>query len=740
MLFRTEALAPTISVFVFSLAGVAWLWIHATDCDAVAECRTTRELVPLHYHVYVAIGLFTLFIREAVVLIATLKETIQTPALVKKDRVRTQFFMCAVLAALTSVEVAFANGAGASFSHAMPTAPNATTFLINRPVRTMRYMEWLVTVPILLTLAGHCALRRPMKEVVHPILITNAYILLAWGAMVTEVPRVRWSLVFLTFAGYYFASAGMVKWVYAFWDARTQLEPSSSLTRALSVGLLIGVFGIYAVIYLLALTGGISDYVEHLSFTFSGFATKVTMSVLFTSIRFAEDGQALADLLSQIKTMNRSFMSILKGSFDSVVLCVADSEGGCVFSSEKSPDVEELERRLGRHVAGKDITALLAGDLSRTMFRGHVRNVLRQAETVSACAVYPGEMSKSPTLPSLPVAQVLHCTLEASIGGTSTSVGAAIHLSALPKHTGMPSHQDGKTLIAAISFNANSAEPVPDINDAAAIIDAEAQARQLMQKGQLGATAQRQLGERVAKGGKKKGGQKKVRISSKQQEKEAAAPASLSAAGEKEGAEGVDGAGIGGKSSVAAVSEPDVGSRGEHESLAESDDKVLLEELHIKGGPDVASQSSKESHVGSVHMACRQLLGPLMDKPPPAQLMSRKVEDHLSCAAEMVRMKGPATINRFHHEQQLAEWQERCRGQLVSELLSRSKAPESQMDETLWCSEVLPRIRGQQPGEKPVPEGSLDDDETLWLRAWQRTYEEEEDEDEEESSEASSQT
>lgn len=48
-----------------------------------------------------------------------------------------------------------------------------------RPVYSAIYAEWLINVPILLVLAGTCALGRPLSDVSRPLVVTNLYIILA---------------------------------------------------------------------------------------------------------------------------------------------------------------------------------------------------------------------------------------------------------------------------------------------------------------------------------------------------------------------------------------------------------------------------------------------------------------------------------------------------------------------------------------------------------------------------------
>jgi len=147
----------------------------------------------------------------------------------------------------------------------------------------------------------------------------------------------------------------------------------------------------------------------------------------------------------------------------------------------------------------------------------------------------------------------------------------------------------------------------------------------------------------------------------------------------------------------------------------------------VLGGSDVRSQSSKLSYVGSVTLACRQLLGPLHDHLPPQQFVSKRIEDHLTCAAEMVRLRAPAKIAQFKQERDLAEWRSRAQAHALSSMLHRSHAPESGIHEDIWRCNLLPHLKEPQPGSRPAGTPPPGDDE-LWLQAWQRTYEDEEDE------------
>ena len=63
------------------------------------------------------------------------------------------------------------------------------------PVYTVFYAEWLINVPILLILAGTCALGRPGPEVAEPLVITNVYMVFAWSANFIPSVPMRYTVV-----------------------------------------------------------------------------------------------------------------------------------------------------------------------------------------------------------------------------------------------------------------------------------------------------------------------------------------------------------------------------------------------------------------------------------------------------------------------------------------------------------------------------------------------------------------
>ncbi|CAK9057481.1 unnamed protein product [Durusdinium trenchii] len=122
------------------------------------------------------------------------------------------------------------------------------------------------------------------------------------------------------------------------------------------------------------------------------------------------------------------------------------------------------------------------------------------------------------------------------------------------------------------------------------------------------------------------------------------------------------------------------------------------------GGSEVRSQSSRLSAANSVVLACRQLLGPLHEHLPPPQYISRRMEDHLQCSAEMVKLKTCSEIARHRQKQEMDDWKAQAEAHQLSVMLAKSALPNNtQIPEQLWRSEVLENLKNSHPGPRRSP-------------------------------------
>ncbi|KAL9139281.1 rhodopsin [Amphidinium carterae] len=676
----------------FTGAVVAASWWNSYPCLAKTECATMLANAPKAPHAYVATGLGILFLREAVGLTSTLRELYDTKEMWgTRKSCPPVLLLCIIFGMLSLVEFMF--WSSTPWSHAMANNDLVEAW---RPVHSFRYFEWLINVPCLIILAGNCALARPMKDVIPPVVITNCYVLWAWGAQVAPNPFSRWVLVLLTFVGYAWASYIMCyQWVQDFLLERPFNGRSQFLRILVPVGLTVLLI-FYAIVYLTGIAGIISADAELKGFTYSGFLCKVGFSATFAYLRWVEDRNNLASLMGKVGTMNTTLVAILKSTFDVIVAGEVQADGSCLLASAKTADAGELERVLDRPVAGVGLESLLSGAAAQDHFAVYSQSVVRQAEESTPTASPLSNSVLDPNSKAVcPIAQVLHCAMQTGEASAEKKIRAKIHISPVPKS--MQTNSTGKEVLVAIAFDTMELalseeqvdESVMQMDEAATLVGEKAANLVKSEKLVEGKTVE-------GKPRRRKG------VNNKQ------LPLSEDST----------------NTSIVTGSGPDF-----------RDDKSVYSSTAASEGPlggcDVGSQASKQTYVGSVHMATRQLLGPLMDSKAPTALMSDRIEDHMDVAAEMVRLQAPAAVARYRYKQELADWSERSKSNELANILEKSKASAG-MDDTVWFSEILPRLRGGKPGPRPKEPALPGDQAGLWQKAYDLTYEEDDDDSEEE--------
>eukprot|EP00928_Gymnodinium_smaydae_P091645 TRINITY_DN75378_c0_g1_i1.p1 TRINITY_DN75378_c0_g1~~TRINITY_DN75378_c0_g1_i1.p1 ORF type:complete len:388 (+),score=44.48 TRINITY_DN75378_c0_g1_i1:51-1214(+) len=171
----------------------------------------------------------------------------------------------------------------------------------HQPVYTIFYMEWCITVPILLVLGGHISLSRPVNEVAEPVVVTNVYMVLAWLAQFISNGPLRVIAVVAIFLMYFRASYLMFKWI-AEW--RSSRGVSSILGRPILTAMLVVTFAVYGVIYLCKMFEVIGAVQERIWYTTMNACSKLFTLMVFVAIR-ASDSQELS--LTMIANTQTSF-------------------------------------------------------------------------------------------------------------------------------------------------------------------------------------------------------------------------------------------------------------------------------------------------------------------------------------------------------------------------------------------------------------------------------------------------
>lgn len=754
---NVQFLLPFLTVVCSGM--LSFVILAPPSCSSVPQCSIEDASRPVWHHGIFAVGLSVLLAREVsgLIAMALVVRNIKVSVWSLQTQCLAPLVFCIVLIVLSSVEAILATQP-VVWSHAAA----------HGPVYSIRYAEWLVDVPLLLILTGFCAMQQPMKKIIGPMVVTELYIIASWAALFVNSEVIRWTLVVAVFVAFGWATWEMYLWVKCFLGD-TDLESPLPARRACiaSVFLLIAVFGIYGMIYLLALTGVISALSEHLAYTCMGFAAKLSLSMIFYAIRTAEHEHALSTLLCKIGGVSSAFVSLLRGSFDFVVPCVADANGICQLPNMHCGDSKELEQCLGRIVLGSSLNDQLVEPSEKAPFAAYVQNALKQVETsqadesrqnIAGALPLRVEMLRFGEGQMPPVAHVIRVKLRrGATVALKESLSALVHISVVP--------DDGPQklwrVIAAFQLTPQDhscykadTEEVPEWTDPTMDLTLKSSQAPSTKDSSHGASTRNldtaseltSLSSSLRKQSKSSHQEECDRELSESEEPSVRHPKRkqlemrkrnsrtlkmvvrlLARKSKRKGSKPTSSA------SSADNSSQDHLERGSWFSVPES--KVSSKKVSFRfGGSDVGSQSSRLSCVGSVTQACRQLLGPLHDQLPPQQLRSKRIEDHLLCAAEMVRLRACAKFKHIWHEQRVEEWQEQVHNHEVSTLLKHSSGPSEQFPEQVWREQVLPLLQAPSPGVKPkAPQ--LPDDNELWYEAWKRTYEDgEEDSDASDSS------
>jgi signal transduction histidine kinase/DNA-binding NarL/FixJ family response regulator/bacteriorhodopsin len=156
-------------------------------------------------------------------------------------------------------------------------------FASNRPVYGLRYVEWSIAVPILMTLVGRSIPRRPHTpavDTVPAILLTIVYIYASWLALVIDDYVWRIVLIVISFVGYALAAWDQFNWFSNYDEA----APSGRLTCGM-VLVQVALFGVYGVVYLLAAFDIVQPVTEQALYTFGDSTAKVGHSAFLLAMQ-----------------------------------------------------------------------------------------------------------------------------------------------------------------------------------------------------------------------------------------------------------------------------------------------------------------------------------------------------------------------------------------------------------------------------------------------------------------------
>ena len=258
-----------------------------------------------------------------------------------------------------------ANGEDLGLVFAEPLAAASGVY---RPISTIRYIEWTFASPILMILVGRsmpriknadvnedttCASSRDgLAHTLRPgLVVTMAYMLPAWQALLVVEPFWRWALIFVSLGGFCFSTLDqMTAW-------RRNIDRSSPCfwTSDFLLKLQILVYFAYGIVYLLALFDLLSPTAEQAVFTFSDSTIKLSCSAALAAMRHAD---ALAEARrSRIKSdlIADDLQRMIKDS--AAPIFAVDNEYRVTIWNDKLVILTELRYS---QVIGKHISDLLS--------------------------------------------------------------------------------------------------------------------------------------------------------------------------------------------------------------------------------------------------------------------------------------------------------------------------------------------------------------------------------------------
>lgn len=419
-----------------------WWLVSPVSCHQDVLCHKQMQIFPGHYHVVSMAALLAMAGHEVVGLVAAYVGAQKAQALIPhiKSRCLPSFLLALMFGSLAVVEWLFSHGSGwLPVAHVMHNVDGLTPD--GRPTYTLQYLEWNVNVPILFILSGYCSLGRPLQEVSRPLMVTNVYIVLSWAATATGSGVLKWFLIAVALAMYAWSSRAMFQWCNEFHRTAPRDLPSRKVRPWISHGLILQFLG-YGATFLLSALGLITVETERRSFFLMTFGQKIAICAIFVFIRADEYHKTLTDVLRKVSVSNVGMISILRGNFDILLPCVVDLRGRCMFPWQMSGDMKKLEQMLGCSIAGSNLKDLLASESDRADFASYLRNVLRQADSLTSPEAALWTDGSMP-----PIAQVLHSKMQ----GKDQKFQASIHLSVVPKPSAV-SHCRERHLMVAIQF------------------------------------------------------------------------------------------------------------------------------------------------------------------------------------------------------------------------------------------------------------------------------------------------
>jgi PAS domain S-box-containing protein len=149
-----------------------------------------------------------------------------------------------------------------------------------RPVYSLRFVEWSIAVPVLMSVVGRSVPRSKPAELWPAILCTVVYIYASLLALIITDYRWRIALIVVSFVGYAFAAWDQMNWARGF----DRTSPNGWVSVSL-LAFQVSLFGVYGCVYSAAAWDIMTPSTEQLLYTFGDATAKVMHSALLMSMR-----------------------------------------------------------------------------------------------------------------------------------------------------------------------------------------------------------------------------------------------------------------------------------------------------------------------------------------------------------------------------------------------------------------------------------------------------------------------
>lgn len=226
---------------------------------------------------------------------------------------------------------------------------------LQRPIATLRYMEWSVAVPLLMWIVGRISLEHPVHVVLRPIVQTLTYVWLAWAAQLVVWPWVRSMLVCSSFTIFFEASLGQWRWI------RKEMPIQSGL-----VVYQITVYLLYGIVYLLAFSDSITPEVEDTMYTCMDVTAKLGHTTVFVALRYAEEVDTFFTSVGSYLDLLMGLRALVGAQFDVLIQCQKSPHGLFIHGANLM-----LERGVGKALIGRPLEEICFRDRDRIRLRQH---------------------------------------------------------------------------------------------------------------------------------------------------------------------------------------------------------------------------------------------------------------------------------------------------------------------------------------------------------------------------------